>query len=229
MLELEGRPMTEAEWLRCEDPDILLDSPQCNDVRKRRLFACVCARGVVHFLKDSRFEDALRASEALADGAMRREQLADLQRAVAEAQEHLSGPDGSERERHAAAAIYWACEQRIPSHRRAANQSQFAVGADAGVTRRSAMAVEVTRQAAMVRDIFGNPFRPATLDPSWLTPTVTALARQMYESRDFGAMPILADALQDAGCDSAAILDHCRGPGPHVRGCWVVDLVLGKE
>ena len=55
------------------------------------------------------------------------------------------------------------------------------------------------------------------------------LARQMYESLDFGAMPILADALQDAGCDSADILNHCRGPGPHVRGCWVVDLVLGKE
>jgi hypothetical protein len=51
----------------------------------------------------------------------------------------------------------------------------------------------------------------------------------MYESRDFGAMPILADALQDAGCEDAAILGHCRGAGPHVRGCWVVDLVLGKE
>ena len=51
----------------------------------------------------------------------------------------------------------------------------------------------------------------------------------MYEARDFGAMPILADALQDAGCEDAAILDHCRDAnGVHVRGCWVVDLVLGK-
>jgi hypothetical protein len=82
--------------------------------------------------------------------------------------------------------------------------------------------------ATYIRDIFGNPFRPATLDPAWRTSTVTALAAQVYESRDFGAMPILADALQDAGCDSADILDHCRGGGPHVRGCWVVDLVLGK-
>ncbi len=55
------------------------------------------------------------------------------------------------------------------------------------------------------------------------------LARTMYESRDFSAMPILADALQDAGCDNEDILGHCRGSGPHVRGCWVVDLVLGKE
>jgi hypothetical protein len=71
--------------------------------------------------------------------------------------------------------------------------------------------------------------REAQIDDDWLTSTVVALARQMYESRDFGAMPILADALQDAGCDSDDILDHCRGDGPHVRGCWVIDLVLGKS
>jgi len=83
--------------------------------------------------------------------------------------------------------------------------------------------------AQLLREIVGNPFRPATLDPSWLTPTVTALAAQMYDSRDFSAMPILADALQDAGCTNDDILNHCRGDGPHVRGCWVVDLVVGKE
>ena len=81
----------------------------------------------------------------------------------------------------------------------------------------------------LIRDIFGNPFCPTVVNAAWLTSDVLALARQMYESRDFSAMPILADALQDAGCDSADILDHCRGPGPHVRGCWVVDSVLGKE
>ncbi len=62
----------------------------------------------------------------------------------------------------------------------------------------------------------------------WRTTTATTIASQMYDSREFGAMPILADALQDAGCENADILEHCRGPGPHVRGCWVVDLVLGK-
>ncbi|QEG31376.1 hypothetical protein GobsT_61970 [Gemmata obscuriglobus] len=80
----------------------------------------------------------------------------------------------------------------------------------------------------ILRDIFGNPFRPVTFSPAWRTGTTIALAAQMYESRDFGAMPILADALQDAGCDSDDILSHCRGEGPHARGCWVVDLVLGK-
>ena len=70
----------------------------------------------------------------------------------------------------------------------------------------------------LLRCVFGNPFRPVIADPSWLTSTVVALARQMYESRDFSAMPILADALMDAGCGNAEVLDHCRGEGPHVRG-----------
>jgi hypothetical protein len=73
-----------------------------------------------------------------------------------------------------------------------------------------------------------NPFRPVAFDASWQTDTAVSLAKHIYESRDFSAMPILADALQDAGCDSGEVLDHCRGPGPHVRGCWVVDLVLSK-
>jgi hypothetical protein len=81
----------------------------------------------------------------------------------------------------------------------------------------------------LLRDIIGNPFRPVAFSPEWRTDTALSLAGQMYDSRDFGAMPILADALQDAGCEDEDILNHCRGNGPHVRGCWVVDLVLGKE
>jgi hypothetical protein len=75
-----------------------------------------------------------------------------------------------------------------------------------------------------------NPFRPLTFSSAWRTDTAVALASQMYESRDFSAMPILADALQDAGCDNDAILSHCRDTSlTHVRGCWVVDFVLGKS
>ena len=89
-------------------------------------------------------------------------------------------------------------------------------------------AAEQEAQVTLIRDIFGNPFSWPAVDSVWFTSTAVALARQMYESRDFSAMPILADALQDAGCDNPDILDHCRGPGPHVRGCFVVDLVLKK-
>ena len=82
----------------------------------------------------------------------------------------------------------------------------------------------------LIRDIFGTPSRSRVrAKPTWLTDTVVTLARQMYDSRDFTPVPILADALQDAGCDNADVLDHCRGDGPHVRGCWVVDLLLGKS
>ncbi len=83
--------------------------------------------------------------------------------------------------------------------------------------------------AELLREIFGNPFRSVAFDPAWGTDTALSLAKHIYESRDFSAMPILADALQDAGCDNDDILTHCRGNGPHVRGCWVLDLVLGKS
>jgi hypothetical protein len=81
----------------------------------------------------------------------------------------------------------------------------------------------------IIRCVLGNPFKRVALSPDWRTDTAVSLAHHMYESRDFSAMPILADALQDAGCDNEDILAHCRQPGEHVRGCWVVDLVLGKS
>jgi len=77
--------------------------------------------------------------------------------------------------------------------------------------------------------IFGNPFRPVTLNPAWRTATVIALAEAIYADRAFDRLPILADALEEAGCTSAEVLNHCRQPGEHVRGCWAVDLVLGKQ
>jgi hypothetical protein len=108
-----------------------------------------------------------------------------------------------------------------------------------GLTERPLARAE--RQTALwaLHELFGNPYatrrkqkgdprRGWMCAPAWRTETAVTLARQMYESREFSAMPILADALQDAGCDNDDILSHCRGAGPHVRGCWVVDLVLGK-
>jgi hypothetical protein len=86
---------------------------------------------------------------------------------------------------------------------------------------------ELKAQADIVRDILGNPFRPVTINPAWQTSNAVALAQSIYDDRAFDRLPILADALEDAGCDNADILNHCRQPGDHVRGCWVVDLVLG--
>jgi hypothetical protein len=81
--------------------------------------------------------------------------------------------------------------------------------------------------APLLRETVGNPFRPAAVTPGRRTIAAVALARHIYDSGDFDCLPVLADALEDAGCTDAELLGHLRGPGPHVRGCWAVDLLLG--
>jgi hypothetical protein len=92
---------------------------------------------------------------------------------------------------------------------------------------------ELVAQAALLRDIFGNPFHPSPPLPpavlTWNDGAVRRIAEGIYEGRAFDRLPILADALLDAGCDNEELIQHCRGDGPHVRGCWAVDLILGKS
>jgi hypothetical protein len=90
----------------------------------------------------------------------------------------------------------------------------------------------VEAQCRLIRDLFGNPFRPPRVEGAWLRcrdGTAWRLASAIYEGRRFDELPVLADALEDGGCDDRALLTHCRGPGEHVRGCWALDAVLGKE
>ncbi len=84
-------------------------------------------------------------------------------------------------------------------------------------------------QMQVLRDVVGAPFSATKSVIAWQTVTVMSLATAIYADRAFDRLPILADALEDAGCDHADILNHCRGPGPHVLGCWPLDLVLGKS
>ena len=91
-----------------------------------------------------------------------------------------------------------------------------------------AIFTDTSRQSDTIRCIFGNPFRRVAADPAWLTSDVLALARSIYAERAFDRLPILADALQDAGCHDDEVLGHCWSDGPHARGCWVVDLALRK-
>jgi hypothetical protein len=98
-----------------------------------------------------------------------------------------------------------------------------------GGRRRGACPSEEREQCRLLRCIFGNPFRRAAIGAGWRTATVLALARSIYADRAFDQLPILADALEDTGCTDADLLGHLRGPGPHVRGCWALDLLLGKE
>jgi hypothetical protein len=222
--------MTEAEWGRCGDLTKMMGQVDpCRFDRKFRLFAVACCRRVSDRIRDPDAHGLLELIEKLADGA------ADLE-SVRAAWEQVSWyPEADGAVKKAAAIDCASWKASTDCYRRAALDAEAAV-ADAIAGDGFATALENferrgrerSAQFAILRDIVGNPFRPTTFAPGWRTDTVLSLARQMYESRDFSALPILADALQDAGCESADILDHCRGLGPHVRGCWVVDQVLGK-
>jgi hypothetical protein len=104
-----------------------------------------------------------------------------------------------------------------------------AEAAGAANNAQAAVKVEQQAQAELLRCIVGNPFRPIRPDPAWQTPNAMTLAQAIYEDRAFDRLPLLANALEEAGCDDPDILNHLRGPGPHVRGCWSLDLILGKE
>jgi hypothetical protein len=93
----------------------------------------------------------------------------------------------------------------------------------------AAVAAERAAQAELLRDLFGNPFRPAALEPTWRTPDVLALASVIYAEGAFERLPILADALEEAGCDNGDVLAHCRQPVPHVKGCWLLDRLLALD
>jgi hypothetical protein len=202
----------------------LLDSSA--STRKYRLFACAC----FDMLQDNRWRLELDPKIGLA---------VDLARRFADAQ-----ATDKERTSGLRSANKWTCDLKWFS---SAVRSLLAKDAwEAAVWVNRSIATDLASMGyaheeqetlalanecltEIVLECFGTlHLRPVAFSPEWRTETVMSLAQQMYDSRDFSAMPILADALQDAGCDNEDILDHCRGGGPHVRGCWVVDACLGK-
>jgi hypothetical protein len=216
--------MTEAEWVASEDPrEMLLSLHGRAGTRKPRLFACACCRRVWASAPEAA-RRTVALAERYADRPYTREPFTrrELRGGLALA----DGVDALTASAEECARVAAATALRKGGAARSSLWAEMSLGGDPDSSAREA---ERAAQAELIRDIFGNPFRPVTLGPEWCTDTAVALARQMYESRDFSAMPILADVLQDAGCDSEGILSHCRGDGPHARGCWVVDLVLGKE
>jgi hypothetical protein len=220
--------MEERDWFGKVDFDLLIDAcqwlgEQKKNRRKLRLWGCACCRRLGDLLPDQRSLAALDVAEQLADGLANREQI----RKARDAAKLVLQPEqgrGTPVEFAASAAVLTLHPGIIDGSQTAAIQAANAVE-ESG---RSSREDEERAQFALLRDVF-NPFRKAKFDKKWRTDTAVTLAQTMYDSRDFSAMPILADALQDAGCDHEDILSHCRGEGPHVRGCWVVDFVLGKE
>ncbi len=214
--------MTEAEWLACEEPAEMLTfiRERVSD-RKLRLLACAFCREVWYQLANDLCRHTVALAERMADDTSALIEMTNMRDTARETSVDARGFSHSEKTRKGAsynAALMTATGQMW--------HIQTVVGSTQLLATRLGFRLH---QRALARDIFGNPFRPVTFAPEWRTDTVRALATQMYESRDFGAMPILADALQDAGCDNDDILSHCRSDRPHVRGCWVADLVLGKK
>ena len=131
---------------------------------------------------------------------------------------------------NAAVAVCHAASSRLDLAHLAAQAAHAVYRAAGGDDHKKRDPGEEAAQCALIRDVFPSHTQPVSFSSAWRTDTVLSLASQMYESRDFSLMPILADALQDADCDNDEVLNHCRDANQvHARGCWVVDLVLGKE
>jgi hypothetical protein len=193
--------------------------------RKQRLFMCACGRILWHIMTDERSRRAIEIAEQFAEGTVSEFVLSEAWINADIAFEFAcTDHNYDEHEFNPRAAV---CNLAALISDTRADMGEVAT---AGFEATPAPKNQYPSYADLLRDIFGNPFRPVAFAADWRTSDAVAIARTMYESRDFGAMPILADALQDAGCDNEDILSHCRDTAlTHVRGCWVVDAVLGKE
>jgi hypothetical protein len=202
--------MTEQQWLASTDLDAMVEQLRAKaSVRKLRLFVCACSRSVWQHLHEE-CQRAVDVAERYADGVAK----------------------GSER-----AKTRNVLPELSPVRNALARTKDYFQEARRGAwLLRLTLCGNATEQAAVLHDIIGNPFRSVALDTALVTTAVTSLAQVAYNERslpngelDRVRLAVLADALEEAGCAEQAILDHLRSPGPHVRGCWPVDLVLAKE
>lgn len=223
--------MTKAEWLACTDPQRMLGFLGGKaSTRKLWLFSCGACRCHQVLMADKPCRTVIELGERFADGEATYDELEE----AGEIAYTRQLEEGVQTATAKAATFAVICpserDPNLPSItvletvRYTSNDLTDLASFDHGID------VELASQCALLRCVFGNPpFRRVTLDPCWLTPTVKQMAEKIYDERAFDRLPILGDALEEAGCTAKDILSHCRGPGPHVRGCWVVDLILGKE
>jgi hypothetical protein len=229
--------MTEAEWMACTDPGPMLDFilGKATD-RKLRLFAVTCCRRVWPLLKDQRSRQAVEVAETYADGQASQGRLCDAHEVAFEVTTNLPWGPG----REAAESADWTSWEKAEDAAELAAQAAARVSGSINLRgedvqrgwSRAQYEMEKTAQVSLLRDIFGPlPFQPVTIHAhvlAWNDRLVVRLAQAIYDERRWADLPILADALLDAGCDQEEVLAHCRAGGDHVRGCWVVDLLLGK-
>jgi hypothetical protein len=243
----EDKPMTEEQWLSASDPAPMLEFLRGNGSdRKMRLFAVACCRMVWDFMTHERSRNAVDVAERNADGLADEAELRPVRLAIEFTASPLKAAafltavprfdrpsilfrygivDFTQLDKEMEAQVESICLSgfRFPAESALAVARRTWTVDSPGVQR---------AQAALLRCIFGNPFRPVVFDTDvrrWNGGVVVALAQQMYESRDFSLAPLLADALEDGGATDAHLLEHLRGQGPHARGCFATDLVLDKQ
>jgi hypothetical protein len=243
-----GDPVSSEPWELTEAPSRFDEYNWYSDdvpARKFYLFLAEIGRRLRHLMTDPGPINMIDFCEQCAEGQITEDELSDL------SDEHRPNSPGQSYASNVADNLYWWVADRYKVNSRsfyyAANAFAAQAAVDAGLLSPQAhyheevqtvlgqpnfaAACERTAQewGALVRDIYGpNPFRTPAFDLKWRTPTVLGISCRIYEERDFGAMPVLADALEDAGCDDTDFLAHCRSPGGHVRGCWALDLLLAK-
>src|SRR5262245_8595042 len=247
--------MTEGEWLACTDPLPMLEflRRQASD-RKVRLFAVACCRRVWPSLENEEFRDAVRKAELFADGLAGQAEMLSAHRKAFAMFVKLHGKDNGpgaaltasgfpsppksiwQRIADALDDAWWEDEfdkgdrlaPALVTARHAARAAANLHGQSHVLDVPETIA-EHREQTDLVHCLFGNPFRPRPVCGDWLTPEVRALADGIYAERGFVRMPLLADALEASGCTNTELIEHCRSGRQHARGCWVVDLLLGKE
>jgi hypothetical protein len=227
--------ITDAEWLHETHPFDMLrlwehyrGKPSA---RKQRLLACACCRLISHLMTDECLRQAVETAEAYADGLASEEaraRLSEQSRALGLARGEILSHTSRNTPGWVPLCDEWRVAHAVadaagPDDGQFGNSMHYAAQ-DGGKGRDT----EDPQQAALIREILGRPLRQPAVDPALRTTVVLALARGIYDDRAYDRMPILADALEEAGCDEDSILEHCRSNEHHVRGCWVVDLILGK-
>jgi len=203
-----------------------LHSKGVKGFRKHRLLlATYCRTFLPELLLEERTRHVIEVAEAYSDGAVEKDDLARAKRAA------LKAVEGQ----HRLASAVRSVAHGLPI-REAVDFPNFCLRPWRTSNYNHPTPAQRRRLGQLIRDIFGDPFRPVTINPTWLTPTVLALAQTAYNDRflpagtlDPARLAVLGDAVEDAGCSEAELLRHLRGEGPHVRGCFAVDAVLGKS
>jgi hypothetical protein len=239
------------EWLKSNAPKKMLSYLKRRKrlmakSRKLQLFACGCCRQIWQLLKDKRSRRAVEITEQFVDKRTTAGEHSVAANAAWDAfhatSTHAEEQGARTNARHAINyedyAMAFACGAAhaatapggfVQAAARAVGAVEWMSGADGNYSASTCS----HEQAALLRDIFHNPFQPMpTIDPAWLAwngGTIPKLAQAIYDGHAFDRMPILADALEEAGCDNEEMLGHCRGSGLHVKGCWLLDLLRGNK